>query len=136
MEQELFILLKRVNGLEKRVCDLENKNYKNEIRKSHYESISKEIIIDILNQAIPIGTIKENTEEYVLDKKIVHSIIYEKNIRKYDFNKSLKEMDFVIGQKSQNLAYKQVRVKDDKVWAYVINKGLFKKAVEEIEYGR
>ena len=136
MEQELFILLKRVNGLEKRVRNLENKNYKNEIRKSHYESISKEIIIDILNEAILIGTIKENTEEYVLDKKIVHSIIYEKNIRKYDFNKTLKEMDFVIGQKRQNLAYKQVRVKDYKVWAYVIDKRLFKKAVEEIENGR
>ena len=66
-----------------------------------------------------------------IDRKIVHSIINEKNISKYVFNKSLKEMDFVIGQKWQNLAYKQVRVKDDKVWAYVINKELFKKAVEE-----
>ena len=82
------------------------------------------------------GTIKESAEEYVLDKKIVHSIIHKKNIIKYDFNKSLKEMDFVIGQKSQNLAYKQVRVYGRTIWAYVIDKELFKKAVEEIENGR
>lgn len=129
------MLLNRIDRLEERVFALEN-SCKTRTYKSHNKVINKEIIISILNEAIPIGTIKENTEEYVLDKKIVHSIIYEKNIRKYDFNKTLKEMDFVIGQKRQNLAYKQVRVKDDKVWAYVIDKRLFKKAVEEIKNGR
>ena len=106
-------------------------SFKTRTYKSHNKVISKEIIISIFNEAISRGTIKENAEEYVLDKKIVHSIIREKNIRKYDFNKSSKEMDFVIGQRCQDLAYKQVRVCDKIIWTYVIDKELFKKAVEE-----
>ena len=135
MDKKILMLSDRIDRLEERVFALEN-SCKIRTYKSHYKVINKEIIISILNEAISRGTIKENAEEYVLDKKIVHSIIHKKNIRKYDFNKSLKEMEFVIGQKRQNLAYKQVRVYGRTIWAYVIDKRLFKKAVEEIENGR
>ena len=135
MDKKILMLSDRIDRLEERVFALEN-SCKTRTYKSHYKVINKEIIISILNEAVSRGTIKENAEEFVLDKKIVHSIIREKNIRKYDFNKSSKEMDFVIGQRCQDLAYKQVRVYDKIIWTYVIDKRLFKKAVEEIEYGR
>ena len=129
MGEKILMLLNRIDRLEERVFALEN-SCKIRTYKSHYKVIDKEIIISILNEAVSRGTIKENAEEYVLDKKIVNSIIHKKNIRKYDFNKTLKEMDFVIGQKRQNLAYKQVRVYGRTIWAYVIDKKLFKRAME------
>ena len=135
MKEKLLMLLDRIDKLEERVFILEN-NRKTRTYKSYYKVISKEIIIDIFDEAISRGTIKEDAVEYVLNKNIVYSIINRKNIRRYDFNKTLKEIDFVIGQRCQNLAYKQVRVDGRAVWAYVIDKELFKKAVEEIENGR
>ena len=129
MEEKILMLLNRIDRLEERVFALEN-SCKIRTYKSHNKVINKEIIISILNEAVSRGTIKESTEEYVLDKKIVHSIISRKNIRKYDFNKSLKEMEFIIAQKRQNLAYKQVRVYGRTIWAYVIDKKLFKRAME------
>ena len=75
-------------------------------------------------------------QNYTIDKKIVHLIANEKNIRKYDFNKNLKATNFIVKQKSKNLVYKQVRVEGKAIWVYVINKKRFKRAMEEIEYGR
>ena len=126
MDKKILMLSDRIDRLEERVFALEN-SCKIRTYKSHYKVINKEIIISILNEAVSRGTIKESAEEYVLDKKIVHSIIHKKNIIKYDFNKSLKEMDFVIGKKRQNLAYEQVRVYGRTIWAYVIDKNYLKK---------
>lgn len=130
MEEKILMLSEKIDRLEERVLNLEYTYHKIRNRKNHYETISKEMIVDILSQAISKGTLKENSEEYVLDKKIVHLIAHEKNIKKYDFNKSLKKMDFIVRQNSQDFAYKQVRVEGKNIWVYVINKKLFKKAME------
>ena len=130
MEEKILMLSERLDLLEKKVLNLEDAYHKISNRKIRYNFIDKEIIINILNEAISRGTIKENAKEYVLNKNIVYSIVYRKNIRRYDFNKTLKEMDFVIGQKCQNVAYKQVRVDGRTIWAYVIDKKLFKRAME------
>ena len=130
MEEKLLMLSERIDLLEKKVLNLEDAYHKTINRKRRFNFIDKEIIVNILNEAISRGTIKESSEEYVLNRNIVCSIVYRKNIRRYDFNKTLKEMDFVIKQKSQDVAYKQVRIDGRTIWAYVIDKKLFKRAME------
>ena len=130
MEEKLLMLSERIDLLEKKVLNLEDAYHKTINRKRRFNFIDKEIIINILNEAISRGTIKESSEEYVLNRNIVCSIVYRKNIRRYDFNKTLKEMDFVIKKKSQDVAYKQVRIDGRTIWAYVIDKKLFKRAME------
>ena len=130
MEEKILMLSERIDLLEKKVLNLEDSYHKIINRKRRFNFIDKEIIINILNEAISRGTIKESAEEYVLNRNIVYSIVYRKNIRRYDFNKTLKEMDFIVKQKSQDVAYKQVRVYGRTIWAYVIDKKLFKRAME------
>ena len=84
MEEKILMLLNRIDRLEERVFALEN-SCKIRTYKSHNKVINKEIIISIFNEAISRGTIKESAEEYVLDKKIVHSIIHKKNTNETEF---------------------------------------------------
>ncbi|EES50987.1 ORF6N domain-containing protein [Clostridium botulinum] len=83
--------------------------------------VSDKDIKEIINSALSIGVLREVDNGIAIDRNIVLIEASKKNIDKYTLNKKLVISGIVI-LGSDNYPYKQVRVKGNNQWCYVVKK--------------